>query len=181
MKKNVIGAIGARSLMIVVIILLIIGGGVGFYFAQTALADYSKAVTQTVADAASTGKDVQALKKLELDLGDLKDVIKKTNSVTATTAEYQNKVILDINTYAQIAHLGVTNFNFGVTPATGASSSSVTITLKSPILYTDLLKFLRLIETNLPKMQISGVNLSRVDGDTRSVNTETITLEAFTK
>lgn len=167
--------------MIVMILLLIGGGGVSFYFAQNALVDYSKQVTQTIADSSSSGKDVQSLKKLELDLADLQSVIKKTSGVIASSSDYQSQVINDINTYAQIAGIGVTNFNFGVAAATGGASSSVTITLTSPMQYTNLLKFLRLIETNLPKMQISSVNLTRVEGDTKSVRTESITLEVYTK
>lgn len=185
MKKKGITAVGFRSLLIVLILFLIGLAAIGFYFAQTALVEYSKVVTQTIADSTNSGKDVQSLKKLQADINTLQDVVVKTNSITASSSDYQSQVITDINTYAQSAGIGVSNYTFTQTPtatvAGAAQSSTVTLTLTSPMPYTSLLKFLRLIETNLPKMQVSSVNLTRVEGDSSMVRTDSIAIDVYTR
>lgn len=185
MKKSRLTAVGLRSLLIVLILLLIGLATVGFYFAQTALVAYSKVVTQTVADSTNSGKDVQSLKKLQADISGLQDVIVKTSKITASASDYQSQVITDINTYAKSAGIGVSNYTFTQTPTASVAgapqSSTVTLALTSPMPYKSLLTFLRLIETNLPKMQVSSVNLTRVEGDSSTVRTESIAIDVYTR
>jgi ribosomal protein L30E len=185
MKKSRISPAGLRSLLIVLILLLIGFAAVGFYFAQNALVTYSKVVTQTVADSTNSGKDVQSLKKLQSDLSALQEVIAKTSNITATAANYQSQVIIDISTYAQISGINVSKYTFTQVPVAAVigvpQSSTVTLALTSPMPYVNLLKFLRLIETNLPKMQVSSVNLTRIAEDSSTVHTDSITIDVYTK
>lgn len=184
MKKSGISAVGFRSLLIVLIILSIGLAVVGFYFAQNALVAYSKVVGQTVADSTNTGKDVQSLKTLQAELNARQDVIIKSSSLLATSSNYQSQAINDINTYASESGLNVSSYSFTLTPGavavSGANTSNITVSLSSPMPYTSLLKFVRLIETNLPKMQIASINLTRQEGDSTMVKTDQISIDVYT-
>jgi hypothetical protein len=185
MKKSRISAVGLRSLLIVTILFLIGLATAGFYFAQTGLVEYSKIVTQTVADSTNSGKDVQSLKKLQSDLAELQDVVVKSSKISSPVSDYQSQVITDIKAYAQTAGVGVSNYTFtsgSTSSAAGApQSSTVTLSLTSPMQYKSLLTFIRLIETNLPKMQISSVNLTRANGDNGMIRTDSISIDVYTR
>jgi uncharacterized membrane protein len=184
MKKSGISAVGFRSLLIVLIILSIGLAVVGFYFAQNALVEYSKVVGQTVADSTNTGKDVQSLKTLQAELAAKQDVIIKSASLLATTANYQSQAINDINAYATESGLNVSSYSFALAPTTAVagapSSSNITVSLTSPMPYLSLLKFVRLVETNIPKMQIASINLTRQEGDSTMVKTDQISIDVYT-
>ena len=184
MKKSGISAVGFRSLLIVLIILSIGLAVVGFYFSQNALIAYSKTVGQTVADSTNTGKNVQSLKTLQAELAARQNIIVKASSLLATTANYQSQAINDINTYASTSGISISSYSFAQTAAVATAgaqtSSNITVSLVSPMPYLSLLKFVRLIETNIPKMQISSINLTRQEGQNTMVKTDQISIDVYT-
>lgn len=184
MKKSGMSAVGFRSLLIVLIVLSIGLAIVGFYFAQNALVAYSKVVGQTVDDSTSTGKDVQSLKTLQEELTAKQAIVSKAMSLLASTSNYQSQAINDINTYASESGLSVSNYSFGQTPTAAVpglpTTSNITVTLTSPMPYLSLLKFIRLVETNIPKMQISSINLTREESDSTMVKTDQISIDVYT-
>jgi len=185
MKKSSMTAVGFRSLLIVIIVFLIGLSTVGFYFAQGALVDYAKVVSQAVANSTSTGSDVQSLKKLQSELSSRQDAIVKASSLVASVTTYQTQSITDINAYAAAAGITISNYSFSPTAVAATAgtpaSMAVTLTLKSPLAYTSLLTFLKLVETNLPKMQVASLNLTRVDSNSTSVQSDLITVDVYTK
>lgn len=64
-------------------------------------------------------------------------------------------------------------------PAAGSNlrKATVDITLENPVNYRDLLNFLHYIETNLTKMKVSKVTLTKSDAD--SVTTDVLNLEVY--
>lgn len=180
MKKSKLTAVSLRGILATMIVLMIALAGVGFYFAQTWLRDYSKTVGQAVADSISTGNDIQNLQKLQGELEERQDTIAKASNLITSTQTYQSQSIQDLKTYAAISGVAISNFSFttiGATTASGSGGSGVTVTLSSPVPYTSLLKFLTLIEGNIPKMQVSSMSLGRIAGSADSVKIDTITIE----
>lgn len=179
MKNSKLTAVSLRGILATMIVLMIALAGVGFYFAQTWLRDYSKTVGQAVADSISTGNDIQNLQKLQGELEERQDTIAKASNLITSTQTYQSQSIQDLKTYAAISGVAISNFSFTTIGATASASSGsgVTVTLSSPVPYTSLLKFLTLVEGNIPKMQVSSMSLGRIAGSADSVKIDTITIE----
>jgi len=191
MKKPGLSAITLRNILVTVIVLLIGLSGVGFYFAQDWLHNLAISVSHTVADSTASGNDTQALSKLQTELSTRQDIVSKTNSIFTSSSTYQTQAVKDLTTYANATGITITNWSFttpAVAPAAAAAAAastlpttSVTITLGSPVLYTSLLKFMGEIEGNLPKMQISSINLSRIAGDNTSVKIQQLVIAVYTR
>lgn len=123
---------------------------------------------------------------------------------------YQNQIIKDLTAYSQIAGIQITGYTFSdnsVTakpsgssaaaatatgPATAAGKSAaipagvspitVTLTIAPGMHYGSFYKFLQLIEGNLLRMEVQGLNLSRATGQDVSLDTvalTTLTLQVY--
>lgn len=185
--------LGLMAFIIIVII-------AGFYFIQKGLSEYAKDVNQSVSAASTSEDSISQLRLLELELAKLKEINTRASSIIAESQSYryQDQVIDDLSEYATRSGVSISQFSFqsdsaspgALVPQTplptastapaGLKSTSVNISLNTPVGYTNLLKFLRSIEQNLTKMQISGVSLSK--GTTPdSVSTGALTIEVYIK
>jgi hypothetical protein len=185
MKKSKMSAVALRNLLIVLIFLVLGVAGVGFYFAQGTLVAYSKTVSQSIANSHSSGSSIQSLKQLQDSLAAQQVAAIKATSISITNNSYQTQAVKDLGTYATSAGITVSNYGFPQAVAAAVSTAgpqtSITVTLSSPLSYTGFLTFLHSIETNLPKMQVSSVNMSRIDGASNSVRVDQITVLVYTK
>lgn len=195
MRQSTMTASKLRVILSVIVVFLIGLSAVGFYFGQDKLRTLAVSVSHKIADSKVSGGDVQSLKKLQAELTTRQGIVNKANSIMASSQDYQTQTIKDLDKYAADANIVISNYSFvqpaaAAAPAAGAATStapatgstSVTVTLTSPLAYTKLLKFMTAIESNLPKMQVSSVNLGRVaGGDRDAVKTEQLTIEVYTQ
>lgn len=152
-------------------------------------------VSHTAADASASQNNLQNLLRIQQKLTTDQAVIARTNSIVADSRsyQYQDQIIADLKDYASKANISITNIDFSadktssspsprapVAPApSGVKSTHVAITLKNPIDYNDLLRFLNSIEQNLTKMQVSKISLSKSAGN--SISSEVLTIEVYIK
>ena len=190
MKKTNMTARKLRALLMSLIVMTIAGAGIGFYFAHDVLQAYAKTVSQSVANSSASGGGIQSLENLQEELASKQNVIVKSNSLIAMTQDYQNQSIKDIDTYAAAIGIGISNYGFaaaaaaptpGAAASAPASGSIVTVTLTNPINYSKLLTFIKAIEGNLPKMQISSINLTRIEGDSTSIRADQLVVQVYTR
>lgn len=197
-KGHAFTAIQLRLLLSVSMFVIATLAGIGFVFVNSQLKQYAVEVSHVAADANASRDNLQNLQAIEKQLQEDQDIVQKTNSIVAESQsyQYQDQIITDINNYASRAGIGITDINFslqststntpsGATPApqvvpSGVKSSSVAITLKNPINYDNLLRFIRSIEENLTKMQVSRINLSR-DASTGGVTSDILTLQVYVR
>lgn len=180
MKKSNMSATKLRAVLSFLIVLLFGLAGAGFYLAQDWLKQFSVSVGQSIVDSSAGGGNLHALEQLQADLQARQDVITKTATIITSTSTYQDQAIKDLDTYAKATNITIDRYDFSQTGAS-TGSTSITVILKSPVSYMGLLKFMRAIETNLPKMQISGISLGRIAGDTTIVRADQITVEVYTR
>ena len=124
--------------------------------------------------------------------------------------QYQNQIVQDINAFAARAGITILGYNFsgdntnssspdsslssGTTqPSANTSEAQKTnipagvqtvtanITLKNPVPYNNFLRFLKLIENNVTKMQVTGVSLSPDSGHPDQISNPTIGLIVYTR
>jgi hypothetical protein len=201
MKKR---QLTATALRLILTISLFATGGIGiavFSIADKTLKGTAVATSHSVADASASQNNLQNLQKLQQDLINKKDVVTRAASIVAESQsyEYQNQIINDLNDYAARAKLSITNITFNAaaaaggttaTPATpapsttivnGVKSTSVSITLKNPVDYVSMLKFIKSIEQNLTKMQISSIALSQSTDGQPGISSDTLNIEVYIK
>lgn len=185
-------------LSISLFVIALIGGG-GFFIVNSKLKDYAVEVSHVTADAEASRNNLQNLQKIQKQLADSQAIVQKASSIVAESQsyQYQDQIITDINNYATKAGVAIIDINFSsgqasatppagaapapVTPApSGVKSTSVAITLKNPVNYTNLLTFIKSIEQNLTKMQVSRINLSR-DAAGNGVSSDILTLQVYVR
>jgi hypothetical protein len=186
MKKTKMKATTLRRTMTVLIIFVIIGSAIGFYFAQKQLKNYAITVGGVVSESTAGGTNTAGIKKLQEEIAEFQTSAEKANSITTSTQDYQNQAIQDLNKYAANSGISITDYNFAqpttksVGPA-GVGLGYITITLNNPIPFNNFLQFLISIENNIPKMQITGVDLSRDSSSTDAITVRPLTVEVYTR
>jgi len=189
MKKSSMKATALRSMLIFILVVMFALIGGGYYFGRQWLNSYATTVGTTVAQSQNSNNDVAEGQRLQAEIANQQQTITKVNQLFSDPSTYQTQVVNDVTNYTTALGLKTPDFSFGTagttttgsaTPAaTAGSSNTVTVTLDTPIDYTTFLKLVRDIEQNLPKMQISGLNLTRNDNQT--IGSDALTIEVFTK
>lgn len=185
-----------RLMLSISLFTIAIGAAVIIHFLNAGMDEYAEKVSRANADSVASQDNIQNLQKIQQELLANRDVIERTTSIVADSQsyEYQNQIITDLNDYANRAGISVTNIDFTegasaststpTAPATspapaGVKSTSVSITLKNPVAYDNLLRFIHSIEQNLTKMQISRIGLTK--DTTGNVTSEVLTIEVYIK
>lgn len=201
-KSKKLTATNLRLMLSVSLFVIAAIGVVGFIYARGYLHTVAIDTSHSVVDANASQDNLQTLQKIQKTLLADKDVISRTSSIVADNQsyQYQDQIISDINSYAAKAGITITNLDFasaaaatpaspagstkaaptaGVQPA-GVKPTSVTVTLNNPVSYNNLLLFIRSIEQNLTKMQISRVSLSK-GTDSSTVTSDALAIEVYIK
>ncbi|MDN5275002.1 MAG: exported protein of unknown function [Candidatus Saccharibacteria bacterium] len=192
-----LGALTATRLRIILAVSLLLIEVLGSLFVTNAdriLKSYAAEVSQVRADANASQNNVQTLRKIQQELLANKDAIARTNGIVADSQsyQYQDQIITDLNDYAKRANITLTNLDFlatapsgtttpaptgGTTAVAGVKTTSVSVTIKNPVEYDRLLRFIKSIEENLTKMQISSIGLAKDSGG--GVTSQVLTIEVY--
>ena len=200
--KNSMSASRLRMLLSVGIVGIVAAVAGGFFYAQQNLSAYASEISKLNADAESGDTNVQTLKNLQKRLAQEQATIRNARSIVADSATYSDQVIGDITRIAAESGVEITSFGFvdasgtssgttapaaaPVTPTTptaagpsGVTKKVVSVTLKSPLRYSNLMNFIRSIESNDLKMQFASVNMTKDEGD--MVATQTFSIEVYVR
>lgn len=146
--------------------------------------------TNTLKQKASSSSDNLArAQSLELYMKTHQTDVERAASIVAQTKtyQYQNQIIEDITRYASSVGLSILEFNFptGSTNTTKATTTVksilVEVTLKKPVDYANFIRFLKYIEHNLTRMQITDISIAPNSDDPSLIDSPTIGLEAYVK
>lgn len=208
MSHKTTSSLTATKLRVILAISLLLIGLLAaglFYVGYKQLNGIATTVSQSIADANASKNTLSSLQQTERDLATNHDIVERADQVVADSNKYnyQNTVIQDLQTYAARAGLTINNIDFsgndattsaGVSPGASAAQGStastpggnyktnkVTITLANPVNYENFLQFLRSIELNLTKFQISSVSLTKSTENKKAVTTSSLTIELYTK
>jgi len=188
-KNKGMKATSTRNILAFLMFVVIAGAAAGFYFGLQTIKTYALDVSHTVSDANASGKNVEQLSELKQALADREPLVAKANSLFATEATYQSQVLKDLQKYASDAGITISNTSFDKQSASdtapiasAVTSESVVVTVSSPVSYARLMKFLDELEGNLPKLQVTGISLSRPTNATGDlVVTDKITITVATR
>jgi hypothetical protein len=197
MKGVTLTATRLRLILAVSLLLIEVIASIFVAYADTELKKYAEAVSHVRADSIASQNSVKTLRKIQQELLANKDAVERASDIVADSKSYlyQDQIITDLNDYAKRAGLTITNLDFSTpdpvgptttpTPTqpnavetpTGVKTTSVSVTLKNPVNYEGLLKFIKSIEQNLTKMQISRIGLAK--DTSNSVSSEILTIEVY--
>jgi len=188
-KKTRIKATTIRTTMSVVIAMTIGLSIFGFYFAQDMLKTFETEVDSVVLKSKLNKPSSSQTKMSEEDIAKYQAPYDIAAGLTTPTQDYQTTITKDLNQYASINSISITDFNFSSTAimtnttlqSSGISTNQVTIKLSSPVNFTGLMQFLKSIESSAPKLQLTGINLTSVPGQNNSVTVEPLTIEFYTR
>lgn len=178
MKQSSMKATSLRSLLLFLVVLVIGAIAAGFYYGLERVKQYAVEVSHTNADARAAEQQVGELQKLKTTLSNSEELVRKANQLFATESNYQTRAIQDVQRYASRADITITDTNFP-DEQQGSGSHTLVIRIESPTSYTNFIRFLESIESNLPKMQVTGITVNRASEDT--INVEDINIQVFTR
>ena len=181
MKKTNTKASSLRSIMVMLLFLAIGLSAVGFYYAQVWLNDFAISVGQVVAKSTTNSTSPQGISQLQSTMSSKQTVIDKLNAFTVSSQDYQSQAISDLNKYAANNEISISDFNVASTTATAINVKNITIKLANPVQISSLIKFLKSIETNLPKMQITEITIKDNSSKAGTVNVDPLIIEVYTK
>jgi len=172
------------------LIVVIVGAiGFGVYETHQKLSASVIHVDHLKIDSELNQQGLDNARKLRRALDENRDSVARAAAIVADTKyyEYQDQIVHDISSYAAAANLTVLGFDF-TTSGTGTKTSIkgiktvvATVSLKSPVAYTDYLRFLKLIERNLTKMQVTQLDISNDLKTAGAISSPIITLEVFVR
>lgn len=194
MNKTGMSATKLRATLGTFVVLIIVITGVGFYFTQDLLTKQAAEVNSIILTSMAGSGDSQSVTELQKAIKDMQPAVEKANAIITPSASYTEQIISSLNKIASQSGVVIADYSFAdsstaktgaaaPTPSTigGVQIKSATVTITNPVQYSSLLKFIRLIETNLPKMQISGINVARDTSSGGSVTVQPLTVEVYTR
>jgi hypothetical protein len=177
-----------RYVLIGLIILMVSGFSVGAWWLQGVLAQSVQSTERAKIDADISATELQQLKALQRQLSEQQDVVERAKQIAASSAQYkyQDQIIKDVSDYARRYGIQVNTFDFTSTGSQqqttidGARKSAFNVTLKGPVSYVTFMRFLRAIEQNLTKMQVTSLTLAP-DKNPSNITNPALTLEVYLK
>lgn len=190
-------AVKLRALLLACVILVLGATGTLIYFASAYLQNETTTTVHAKIDAELSSQDVDKLKNLEKVLNTNASSIQKADQIVSESKqyEYQDQIVNDINAYATKTGVKVMGYDFGTTATTttpttatpaaltvsGIKTLNVTLTLESPMPFDNYLRFVKAIENNLTKMQVSGINITPDDKDSSKIANPSVILIVYVR
>lgn len=189
LKKMHLTSAAVSWLLISALILLVIGTGVGSWFMQSILVAQVIETDHVKIDAELSQTELQRSQTLQAYLETNRTAIEKANAIVSETKtyQYQNQIVNDIESYASKAGVVVLGYSFPqgtsttTVDSTGLKSVSATLTLQTPVSYTGYLKFLKYIEQNVTKMQITNLSMAPDPDNANNIKDTAITLKVYVR
>lgn len=184
-------AVKLRIVLVIGLVVSLAALGTGVWWLQGALAAQVAKTDHARADADIAQLELEKLRRLEIQLQEQKDIVERAAQIAATADnyQYQDQVVKDVEAYAKRHDIAIANFDFSGASAPGASTNSpagttrtpFSVSLRGPLSFDKFMNFLRDIENNLTKLQVSSLSLTPTADDPKMVTNPTLSLVVYLK
>lgn len=190
MKKSNLEATTLRAVMIVAFFMIVGLLVVGIYFGQNWISNLAAETSSNTSSEPATGNyGGLSLSQLQKEITNNQTAATKADSIIASNKDYTNRINQDLNKYASITGVSIENCDFNqsadtiksLTPISGLQLNSAKLTLGNPVKFTNLIRFLELIESNIPKIQVTSIDINQAVNSNDSVIVKPLTIELYTK
>jgi len=180
-----------QKLLTTIIVIALLASGAGFYYVQSSLSETATQVGKSISESESSG--VLNNESLKAQVAEASDASKKALALKIESDDYQNQITSDVKAYAASNNITISNYSFAAN-STGAESSetktptqnnsssnasAMTMTLSNPVNFNDLMKFLKSLETNIPKIQITNLKITHDKNYKNSVSVDPIIVQGY--
>lgn len=185
------GGLTAQSLRWVLLGMIALGlvaGAAGAWYLNSLLASKISATNDAVESSRVSSDNLERAQRLQVYLENHKDEVDKAAQIVAQTTayRYQNQIVEDVTKYATLAGISIVGFDFPqdiasatVDKTTGLKSLTATIRLSDSSRYTSYLAFLKYIEQNLTKIQITDITISPNTSNQDYITDTTIGIQVY--
>lgn len=184
-------ALKLRIILAVGFVVLLGALGTGGWWLQNMLAAQVSQTDHSRVDAEIAQLELEKLRRLETQLEEQKDIVERADQIAANAGnyQYQDQVVKDLEAYANRHNITISGFDFssGVTPGAannspaGTARTPFSISLKGPLSFDRFMNFLRDIENNLTKLQVSSLSLTPAPDDPNMVSNPSLSLVVYLK
>lgn len=191
MKNIKLNATKLRIIMFIAMVIMLTVSIISFFFIQQKLYNFANVISVNKQEINSSNITPQKVSKLKTEMSNIQNEILKSSSIAIPIENYQTQAINDLKKYANETGIIINDdYSFNRPTSLGISTQliagnsqtqPVNITIANPVDYSSFIKFIMLVETNLPKMQLTGINISRVDGSGTQINVEPLIIEVYTR
>lgn len=190
MMKQGLDAIKLQWLLFATIVVILAATGASIYFLSGVLHAKWVETDHAKIDAELIESDLSRLRSLEAELNANADTVTRAKQIVGDTREYQyqNQIIEDINDYARQTDVVILGIDFPPIGEEGTASTeaglnyiSANISLQTPVSYTNFMRFLKLIEQNLTKMQVTSIAMSPSEDNRALIDNPSIGLEVYVR
>jgi len=180
MSKSTMKPSALQKLLTTFIIIALAASGGGFYYAQSKLSETAAQVKTTRTELAISDNLTNEVLRSQVATASISS--EKALALKLSAEEYQEQLTSDVKAYARNNSINVSNYSFAANStdaSTTANASSMTITLSNPVNFNDLMKFLKSIETNIPKIQITNLKITHNTNYIDSVLVDPIIVKGY--
>lgn len=189
MKKNKFNASTLRSLLLVCVIVLVVVIVGGFLFASNWISNHASDTKTKSYTTVSGNLSNTEIIKLQDDIYSHRSASMKATSLIGSDQSFEKIIRQDLNKYAADTGISITDFGLSQKPSfmttdalvTGVESQYVTISLGSPIPFVKFYEFIQAIESNIPKMKLTGISLDSVSGQNGLVSVKPMIIGVYTE
>lgn len=147
-----------KVLLGALLIIVVLGGAGLFYVGLDMVKQFAVEVNHKTQDAKASAAQIQELQLLRTQIKEGGSLITKANQLQAASDTYQSQVLTDLSAYAERSGVKIDGTEFGDPSQDGKHIA--TVKLKNPVSYAGLIRFLDNIESNVPKLQVTSIQLS---------------------
>jgi type II secretory pathway component PulM len=185
MKNKSLQATSVRSALTFLLIAVVVVSTAGFYFAQDWLNNMANDISSNSTSADPSDSSAQALATIKTEIAKNKSAADKASSLISTSASYKDQMTKDINKYASQAGLSIKSINTNQPSRASDMGNNIkvgfaSVTFNNPVSLQSLLQFLKGVESNTPKMQVSGIDITAQDSS-KAVDVKPLTIEGYFK
>jgi hypothetical protein len=185
MKKQQPKATNLLIALSVLSVLLVAGSIAGLYFGQDWLRTYKAESYQITIGAKTKIVSPELITQIQTAVNENSQYSKTALNLLVSSKSYKDIAQKTISAYASDAGIEIENSSFNAPSIpigiSGVNPVYTTITIKNPVSIDRLLRFMKAIESNMPKMQLSGINMSRAELDQNMVDIEPLTIEMYAR
>lgn len=168
--------------------LIIIVVAVGLYFANARLSAMAHKTATLKAEVEVGQKQLAIYQQTKAKVDSLDYVNELADKVLPAT-EDQSLVVAELSQFARRSNLSVSQINFTEVASTKTSAaapkgvivSPISVEIKAGAKYNDLLDFLKAIEQNRRKMQVTNISLSPDTNDRTRLSQVTININLYSR
>lgn len=178
----------ATSLLTILSLLgavIVVASFVGIYYGQDLLRKYKEESYQITSGSTTKPIDPLSMQQLQSTVDTNGQYSKLAADLMVPFNEYRDIAMKSLNSYASAYGISIKSSSFSETNSiVGAKDLkpvNITLNLNNPVPIDGLVKFMKSIENNIPKMQLSGVNIVRSGDSSNLVDVEPLTIEMYSR